>query len=137
IGPKTASKFYDLGHRTLKDLWFAAPISQGTKDSIYYRDHLKERIPRSEMDLINKRIGEVMRKIDPDLKWMIAGSYRRGEPTSGDIDLLLQGKGKVDLHSIVDELHKEGLLVADLAGGERPKKGKGKEKVPVKYLGIF
>lgn len=137
IGPKTASKFYDTGYRTLEDLWFDAPISQATRDYIYYRNHFLERIPRSEMDIINERIGEVMRKIDPTLKWMIAGSYRRGEPTSGDIDLLVQGKGKIDLHAIVDELHKEGLLVADLAGGERPKKTKGKEKVPVKYLGIF
>lgn len=137
IGPKTASKFYDAGHRTLEDLWFDAPISQATRDYIYYRNHLSERIPRSEMDLINERIGEVMKKMDPRLKWILAGSYRRGEPTSGDIDLLVQGRGKIDLHRIVKEFHDEGLLVADLAGGEQPKKTKGKEKPAEKYFGIF
>jgi len=54
----------------------------------YYKDIL-QRIPRKEMDKHNTFIIETIKAIDPKLKVTLAGSYRRGDPTSGDIDVLV------------------------------------------------
>jgi DNA polymerase/3'-5' exonuclease PolX len=124
IGTKTANKFYNEGYRTLEDLWYEAPLTEHQRAGIIYREHLALRIPRDEMDLINERLKEIFDSVDPDLIWMIAGSYRRGEANSGDIDVLIQGKGEVDLARIVEELEKAGFIVETLAQG------------PIKYLGI-
>ena len=54
----------------------------------YYKDILL-RIPRKEMDKHNAFIIETIKAIDPKLKVTLAGSYRRGDPDSGDIDVLV------------------------------------------------
>ena len=116
IDMKIANKFYNEGYRTLEDLWFKAPLTPAQKIGILYRKHLVLRIPREEMDRINNRITEILYSLDPNLKFVIAGSYRRGEASSGDIDLLVQGNGHI-LEEIVEALDKSGILVAKLAKG--------------------
>lgn len=54
----------------------------------YYAD-FQERIPRKEMDAHNDYLTRVVAMIDPKFKFEITGSYRRGLPTSGDIDILI------------------------------------------------
>jgi len=47
------------------------------------------RIPRIEMDKHNQFINDTIKHIDPLYKVELAGSYRRGEKDSGDIDVLI------------------------------------------------
>lgn len=54
----------------------------------YYKD-FEKRIPRKEMDKHNEYIIETIKAIDPKLRVVIAGSYRRQLPDSGDIDVLI------------------------------------------------
>jgi DNA polymerase/3'-5' exonuclease PolX len=54
-----------------------------------YYNVLKLNIPREETDKIYTMLLKVAHKIDDDLEVIICGSYRRGKPTSGDIDVLL------------------------------------------------
>jgi len=54
-----------------------------------YFDHIESRIPRTEIDLVNRYISMYFKQIDPKLRFEISGSYRRGCETSGDIDILI------------------------------------------------
>jgi len=121
VGTVTANKFYDAGYRTFEDLWFKATLTNAQKLSIYYRQHLEQRISRKEMDAIN----ESFKNVFPDVKYEIVGSYRRGETSSGDIDVLLKSSESVSLVTIVDTLKRLDTISGDLAQGES------------KYLGLF
>jgi hypothetical protein len=74
--------------------------------------------------------------LDPDVTLYIMGSFRRGEPTVGDIDLLLTrdpADGKTHaglLNKLLHVLHDRGILVEDLA---LPGKDKDLEQ---KYMGV-
>src|SRR5437762_5214358 len=121
VGPVTANKFYDLGYRTFEDLWTKAALTDAQKLGIMYREHLSQRIPRDEMIYTDAAFHQMFPKLD----LIIVGSYRRGEPDSGDIDILIKKTGNLNLDKIVQHLHFAKLLVGDLALGES------------KYLGIF
>lgn len=57
---------------------------------IKYFEHIEKRIPRDEIKNMEKLIKLVVSKIDsPKMNVEICGSYRRGNITSGDIDMLL------------------------------------------------
>jgi len=86
VGPITANRFYDLGFRTLDDLWYKADLTEAQKTSIYYRHHLELRIPREEI----RYFEGLLHQLFPYLEIIIVGSYRRGELDSGDIDVLIK-----------------------------------------------
>lgn len=115
IGPVTAVKFYNLGYRTLDDLWFKASLTDAQKIGIMWRDHINLRIPRDEMNLINTTLGSVLNTYG--IRWSIAGSYRRQEESSGDIDVLVESKADLNMHGVVQIL--QGYLPAILAQGEK------------------
>jgi DNA polymerase/3'-5' exonuclease PolX len=115
IGPVTAAKFYNAGFRTLEDLWFKANLTDAQRVGIMWRDHISLRIPRSEMDIINQTIGSIL---DPyGIKWSIAGSYRRNEQSSGDIDVLVEARPDLNMDGIVRLLQPH--IPAILAQGEK------------------
>lgn len=120
IGPAIAEKFYNAGYRTLADLWDSSALTPAQRLGILWREHLKLRIPRAEIDTT---AGEIARLMPPNVHWEILGSYRRGEPESGDIDIAVKLQPDVNLDDVVAAL--SPLLVGDLAHG------------PSKYMGIF
>jgi DNA polymerase beta len=91
IGPAKAKNLVDEhGIRTLEQLEQNAQLlndkqKMGLK---YYKDFL-ERIPRKEMDAHREYLTSVIQAVDPRFVFEITGSYRRGLPTSGDIDILI------------------------------------------------
>jgi DNA polymerase lambda len=98
VGPATAFKFYELGYRTLEDLWFKADLSEAQRLGIMWHNHINLPIPRAEMDVIHARIGSYL---DPyGIKWEIAGSYRREEPQSGDVDVLVQARPDLNMEGL-------------------------------------
>lgn len=114
IGPQTAVKFYNQGFRTLEDLWFKGNLTDAQKIGIMWRDHIPKRIERSEMNIIRTKIGSLL---DPyNILWTIAGSYRREEPTSGDIDILVQARPDVDMNDLITLL--SPILPTTLAQGD-------------------
>lgn len=73
-----------------------------------YYGIVKASIPRSEIRLIEKFLISETKKIDRKLTAVICGSYRRGKPTSGDIDVLLyhpEVKTVKDMISTSDSLN--------------------------------
>lgn len=121
IGPVSAVKFYNQGFRTLEDLWFKANLTDAQKIGIMWRDHIDKRIDRVEMDTINAQIGALLNPYN--IKWAIAGSYRRNEPSSGDIDILVQSQPDLNMDGLIYLL--KNFLPATLARG------------PTKFMGIF
>ena len=94
VGEKRALEWYEAGYRNLEDvkrdmeegkLGTTHHIMMGFK---YYED-LKERIPRKEIDDAKKKISKILKKIDKDCIFEICGSYRRGQETSGDMDVII------------------------------------------------
>lgn len=121
IGPVTAVKFYNQGFRTLEDLWFKGNLADAQKTGIIWRDHINHRIMRDEMNTINSKIGSIL---DPyQIKWVITGSYRREEPSSGDIDILVQSRSDFNMDGLVTIM--ASILPASLANG------------PTKFMGIL
>lgn len=102
-------------------------LNDKQKLGLCYHDDFIKRIPQSEMDKHNEFIGNIVKKIDPKIVYVIVGSYRRKAATSGDIDVLLthplSTADKSWFKQIVDTM-RDSYLVDDLAYGSE------------KYLGI-
>ncbi|KZO91786.1 Nucleotidyltransferase [Calocera viscosa TUFC12733] len=123
VGAKRAHQWYGMGLRTLEDVEkHKEEIRLTRNQSIglkYYND-LQERIPRAEASAIFDKIRETAMTLDGNATVYIMGSYRRGEQTCGDIDLLLT-RDPTDgithagmLHKLLDRLHEQGILTDDL-----------------------
>ncbi len=89
----------------------------------YYKD-INLRIPRKEMDKHNEFIISTLLSIDPKLKVTVAGSYRRGEPTSGDIDVLVTypfdyQPSQTLMNDITKTMIKQNYVVDVLAEGDK------------------
>ena len=177
IGQSLANKYYDLGFRTITDLWYEVPISLAEQFNLVvenlndaalelgvievveeldeaqliklFYDVLRElaiknkfkypsltsaqrlgiehitdlqlKIPREEIESIELKLTTLLTGLD----WVIAGSYRRGEMESGDIDILIKSKPGFSLQRIIDLLKNANLLIGDLAKGSN------------KYMGIL
>lgn len=133
IGPVKANKYYEKGYTTLAQLYQDPELSDSQRFGIIYYEHLKERIPREEIDIIKAKISGILSALEEayhaagysgDLEWEIVGSYRRGSPYSGDVDILVKDN-LVPLSIIVDTLSLNNIIVANLKLGL------------VKYLGIL
>ncbi|WOL12144.1 DNA polymerase lambda isoform X1 [Canna indica] len=89
IGPATALKLYEKGHRTLDDLRHDDSLTTAQKIGLKYFDDIKKRIPRDEAKdmemLLLKAGGEVL----PGVIIVCGGSYRRGKASCGDLDIVI------------------------------------------------
>jgi len=87
-----------------------------------YFDDLEERIPRQEMDAYNNKLKTICARVSPTIIMSINGSYRRGLPTSGDIDLMITSKTEDPSKLrklLIKELTKEGIIQATMASGKK------------------
>lgn len=102
-------------------------LNDKQKLGLKYHDDFMKRIPRIEMTRHYEFLASVMPK---DLKFEVTGSYRRGLPDSGDIDVLITSELPDDtaitqkFKSLVQSLKEKKYLKDDFAFGNE------------KYLGI-
>jgi DNA polymerase/3'-5' exonuclease PolX len=92
IGPKKALDLIKAGHRSIPELRTAAAadpklLNKNQRIGLQYYDDLLLRIPRAEMD---QHAAKLMDVKPAALEGVIVGSYRRGRPDSGDIDMLIR-----------------------------------------------
>jgi DNA polymerase/3'-5' exonuclease PolX len=95
IGEVRANKWYkEMGIKSIAEL--KDQINKGVIKTTHhidiglkYYDDFKQLIPRSEIDDIKKIIKQVLKKLNKKYIFEICGSYRRGNPKSGDIDVLV------------------------------------------------
>ena len=98
---------------------FADQLSKAQKIGLKHFDDFEKRIPRPEIEKVEALISRHVAGIDKRYRSTICGSYRRGLPTSGDIDMLVthptftslssgsQGGGQL-LRTVVEVLETEG-----------------------------
>ena len=102
-------------------------LNKQQKIGLRYLYDLRKRIPRKEMNEHNKFLSDIFKKVDPDIKFSIVGSYRRNEKDSGDIDILISGSNKM-MNDILGYLNKYNYIIETLATGK--KKFMGVVKLP-------
>lgn len=128
IGPKKAKELVNSGIYSiaqLREKFMENPSLLNEAQILglqYYEDSI-ERIPRSEMVLHNNYLKLWSKKFG--LKAEIAGSYRRGMPSSGDIDCLIHSedltpKTAMNLfNDYIDTLIENGYIIAILSRGDK------------------
>ena len=89
VGASTASKWIAQGYRTLDDISTKAELTPNQRIGLDHYDDFQTRIPREEVAEHARIIEDTLRKFDPKLQVIVAGSYRRGTADSGDIDCLI------------------------------------------------
>ena len=107
IGNVHALELYNKGITSVKDL--KKQIKDGKIEvndkielGLKYYGKFEGNIPRKEIEKVYKIIQDIIKVINKKLKeeeqyiFEICGSFRRENPTSGDIDILISKKGKLD-----------------------------------------
>lgn len=91
VGPTKAKELINTGILSIEDLREKVKqnpniLNQASRVGLRYYEDFQERIPRSEMELHDEMIHS---RLLPKMKAEIVGSYRRGLPDSGDLDVLI------------------------------------------------
>lgn len=122
VGVSTATRWIESGYRTLDDLRSKATLTTNQQIGLDHFDDLMTRIPRAEVKALGDHVKDAAAAIDPKVELIIAGSYRRGADSSGDVDILITKDGTSStqelvpfLDKLVDTLTKRFFLTAALA----------------------
>ncbi|GLA38313.1 hypothetical protein AnigIFM63309_005325 [Aspergillus niger] len=122
VGINQASRWLAQGYKTLEDLKSKANLTPNQRIGVDHYDDFAQRIPRSEVEAHGEIVRKAVHTADPDMQVIIAGSYRRGAPDCGDIDLLItKPDAEIDhirtvmMGSVVPKLLKQGFLQTSLA----------------------
>ena len=132
IGPKIAEKLYVAGMRTLDDLRVNPQLlTRSQLIGLKYYEDLHTRIPREYIYIFEMMCRYVMTATFGIDSYMmeVAGSYRRGAETSGDIDFLISSK-QVNLKQIVEALTNRGIIVDNISGADSTEKFMGVAHCP-------
>ncbi|CAH2038372.1 unnamed protein product [Thlaspi arvense] len=89
IGPATALKLYEKGHRTLEDLKNEDSLTHSQRLGLKYFDDIRTRIPRQEVQEMEQLLQRVGEEVLPGVDIVCGGSYRRGKATCGDLDIVI------------------------------------------------
>jgi DNA polymerase beta len=126
VGDRKADEWYELGYRTIEDIYLGyeegkIELTHHIKMGLKYYQDLLLRIPRDEIDKMKKKIQKSISKIDKKIVFEICGSYRRGESTSGDIDIILSHpdyitniEEVIHLQRIVEKFVQDGIIIDHL-----------------------
>jgi len=123
IGPKKAKELVDK-HKitTIKELREKQDdvLNDVQKKGLKYYEDIIKRIPRSEIDMYNKKIQQEFNKInDGNSSFEIVGSYRRKAKHSGDIDIIISNKknDKTIFNKFINILIEKKIIVETLSHG--------------------
>lgn len=129
IGPVAARNFIKDGIKSLDDLKaHQEKLTAHQKIGLKYVDDFESRIPREEMCLLRDVVFEEAKKIDENYLLTVCGSFRRGNSSSNDIDILITHPKYVNDSSerkdpytltkpIIDALTKIGFITDTLGYG--------------------
>ena len=123
IGPKKALELAKKGLTTIAQLRERQDelLNDVQKKGLRHYEDILKRIPRSEVAEYEKVFRRAFNKVKQDGdEFEILGSYRRGNKTSGDIDVAITNKNNDDsiFKKFLAELEKEGVLVDILSKGK-------------------
>lgn len=123
VGPKKANELIKIGFSTIEQLRKSDKIEDIFNEKqllgLKYYDDINQRIPRNEIEQHEQLLHNIFSSIDPDGEITIAGSYRRGKPDSGDIDVLVKTDDIAYFKRFIEELTSEQYLTVELANGHK------------------
>ena len=126
VGDAWAEKFWNEGIKSLEELKKRPDLmTRQQRIGLKYYDDLQKRIPRDYIyifelmcrHLLNVEFGR------DSYTMVIAGSYRRGLPDSGDIDILITSK-VFTLKQVTDFFTRKNIIVASLGTESKESKEK-------------
>jgi len=120
VGEKKAEELVDNGVKSITELEKRKDELLNDKQRIglkYYNDIL-QRIPREEIVDFEKHIADSFPDNDPDGRYEIVGSYRRGLSNSGDIDIIITSKDENTFKMFVDSLIEKKIIIEVLSRGK-------------------
>lgn len=131
-GPTTAEAWVSQGLKTLEDLKNHGKLTRQQEIGLKYYDEFLERMPREEAGMIEDVVKKAALNINPGLQAFACGSYRRGKPTCGDVDVIVShpdGKSHEGVMAkLLESLKSTGFLTDDLTLADN-----GQHR---KYLGV-
>lgn len=131
-GPTTAEAWISQGLKTLEDLKNHGKLTRQQEIGLKYYDEFLERMPREEAGMIEDVVKKAALNINPGLQAFACGSYRRGKPTCGDVDVIVShpdGKSHEGVMAkLLESLKSTGFLTDDLTLADN-----GQHR---KYLGV-
>ena len=132
VGIKKAQEWYNKGYRTIDDLKAEYDnMTDAQKLGYYYFDDLQKRIPREETQKVENYLRSIWKQ-----EFIIGGSYRRGEPDSSDIDVIV--KDGVTMTQLLKPLMQDKFIIGNLAIGNKHYMGivRLNKEYPVRRLDI-
>ncbi|KAF9156968.1 hypothetical protein BG015_009341 [Linnemannia schmuckeri] len=122
VGSEMATAWYNDGLRTLDDVRALPNLTKNQISGLKFYDDLLVRIPRSEVEQIGKVVEMAAHKLHPEIQSQVTGSYRRGKPDCGDIDIVVArpnidngGELFMIMDHILKDLINQGFLVDHLS----------------------
>lgn len=112
VGKAQAEKWFASGYRSLLDLvplYTSGQMTAAQQLGFFYYNDLQLRIPRSEIQELELILRQIWNPLG--IEFVIAGSYRRGLPESGDIDILVKQQ---PMPAVLIPLIKSNLIVGNL-----------------------
>lgn len=130
FGFKGAKKLYAQGYKTMDDIKAAyvngkIKLTRGQKIGIQYYDDLQKKIPRQELESLERKLKELEKKSKNIEHIDIMGSYRRGKQILKDVDILISGKSSAIIDELLDFLKNEYKYIDYFSKG------------PKKFMGLF
>ncbi|KAL5723590.1 DNA-directed DNA polymerase [Ranunculus cassubicifolius] len=89
VGPATAQKLYEKGHRSLDDLKNEDSLTKSQMLGLKYFEDIKTRIPRHEVQDMERLLQKAGEDLLPGVEILCGGSFRRGKATCGDLDIII------------------------------------------------
>ncbi|KAI7726535.1 hypothetical protein M8C21_023227 [Ambrosia artemisiifolia] len=118
VGPATALKLYERGHRSLDDLKNDVTLTNSQRLGLKYFEDIRTRIPRDEVQEMERLLQRAAVDILPGVSVVCGGSFRRGKATCGDMDIVIthpDGKSHIGfLSKYVNHLKDMNFLREDL-----------------------
>lgn len=143
VGTKTSLLWYKQGVRTLDDARKRADLSYVQRIGIDHYEDFSKKMARSETQRHFERVQQAVKEMDPEAECICMGSYRRGNPECGDIDIILT-KRNVDLKhlrnlllGLVVKLFKEDFLKCALAGPDPREYGYDIQRMQSEFVEHF
>ncbi|KAK4877994.1 hypothetical protein RN001_010500 [Aquatica leii] len=125
IGPAKARQLVEAGVQSIEDLRKNTDkLNHHQLVGLKHFDDFEKKIPRDEIEEIEKILKAQLHNLSPEYEVTICGSYRRGKPESGDIDALLTHPSYISgdnpknrLETVVEALERCGLVTERLSLG--------------------
>ncbi|KAG1458045.1 hypothetical protein G6F46_006885 [Rhizopus delemar] len=113
VGPVTAKIWWDVGYRTLQEVFDNAQLTSTVRLGIQLFPHFHQKMNRSDAEEMISIIQDQVSQLDHKIYITPVGGYRRGKPETADLDLIisaLEGTPAQLLISLLDKMRQIGLL---------------------------